>query len=787
MLPNILSKGLLLLQLYAGLTTTAAQGTDSSESDTPLYKDPDASIDDRVSDLLGRMTIEDKMGQLIQGDITNWADADTGEFNFTGLEENMREKAGMFYVGYPVSWEWIATNVKRGQDYLLENTTLGIPAFVQTEAIHGFLIGNATIYNSPIGYGCSFNRELIYKMGRLISQEALALGVNQLFAPVVDLARELRFGRVEETFGEDPYLAGEIGYQYVKGLQSHNVSAQVKHYAGFSQPEQGINTAPVHGGERYLRTTWLPPFKRAIIDAGALSVMSAYHSYDGIPAVADYHLLTEILREEWGYEYFVISDAGATDRLCNNFHVCASDPIDSEAVTLQALPAGNDVEMGGGSFNFRTIPQLIESGELDIEIVDTAVRRVLRSKFALGLFENPYPAAPEEEWDNLIHTDEAVDLARELDKESIVLLENHDSVLPLKKEGRIAVIGPMADGFMNYGDYVVYRSQYRGVTPLDGITAAVGDSATINYAAGCERWSNDQSGFDEAISAAEASDVAIVIVGTWSRDQQELWQGLNATTGEHVDVNDLSLVGAQGPLVRAIIDTGVPTVVVYSSGKPITEPWISSDAAALVQQFYPSEEGGNALADVLFGDYSPSGRLSVSFPSYVGDLPIYYDYLNSGRNIGDSGYETENGTLVFGHQYVFGSPEPLYPFGYGLSYVDFEYGPVSLSATNVSATDTVTVSVDITNTDTTQDADEVVQVYVIDEISSVVVPNKLLKGFEKVSVPKGETVRVEVDLAVEDLGLWNGRMEYVVEKGAFTVLVGGDSKEARGNATFWVQ
>ncbi|KAL4788112.1 glycoside hydrolase superfamily [Aspergillus varians] len=779
MLSTFVSRGLLLLQLCAGLT--GAQGP------SPLYKDPTASIEDRVSDLLGRMTVEDKMGQLIQGDITNWMDADTGEFNLTGLEENMREKAGMFYVGYPVPWDWISTNVKRAQDYLLENTTLGIPAFVQTEAIHGFLVGNATIYNSPIAYGCSFNRDLIYNMARLISQEALALGVNQLFAPVVDLARELRFGRVEETFSEDPYLAGEVGYQYVKGLQSHNVSAQVKHYAGFSQPEQGINTGPVHGGERYLRTTWLPSFKRAIIDAGAYSIMSAYHSYDGIPAVSDYHLLTEILREEWGYEYFVISDAGATDRLCNAFHLCESSPIDSESVTLQALPAGNDVEMGGGSFNFRAIPQLIESGKLDIETVDTAVSRVLRAKFALGLFEKPYPGAPKEEWDNLIHTEEAVDLARELDKESIVLLENHDNILPLKKSGDIAVIGPMAHGFMNYGDYVVYQSQYRGITPLDGIKAAVGTSANIHYAQGCERWSNDESNFSEAIAAAEKSDVAIVIVGTWSRDQQELWQGLNATTGEHVDVNSLALVGAQAPLIKAIIDTGKPTIVVFSSGKPITEPWLSSSAAALVQQFYPSEQGGHALADILFGAYNPSGRLSVSFPNYVGDLPIYYDYLNSGRLVGDSGTETDNGTLVFGHQYVLGSPDPWYPFGYGLSYVNFTYSSMTLSATNVTASDTITVSVDITNTDPARDGTEVVQVYVQDVIASVVVPNRQLKGFEKVFVPAGETRTVSIELDVTNLGLWDTRMRYVVEPGEFAVLVGRDSVDVRGNGTFWVQ
>ncbi|KAL2865938.1 glycoside hydrolase superfamily [Aspergillus lucknowensis] len=774
---NSLSKGLLLL--FASLT--AAQGA------SPLYKDPNASIEDRVSDLLGRMTLEDKAAQLIQGGMSDWMDTETGRFNYTGLEESIKTKGGMFYVGYPVPWDWIATNVKRAQDYIMENTTLGIPALVQTEGIHGFLIGNATIFNSPIAYACSFNRQLVHKMGTLIAQEARALGVTQMFAPVVDLARELRFGRVEETFSEDPYLAGEIGYQYTVGLQSLNVSAMAKHFAGFSQPEQGLNTGPVQGGERYFRTTWLPSFKRAIIDAGAWSIMSAYHSFDGIPAVADYHILTEILRDEWGYEYFVISDAGATDRLCSAFHLCQSSPIDMESVTLQALPAGNDVEMGGGSYNFQKIPELVESGKLDIEIVDTAVSRVLRAKFAMGLFENPYPGAPPEEWKSLIHTQEAVELARQLDKESIVLLENHDNTLPLKKKGNIAVIGPMAHGFMNYGDYVPYRSQYRGVTPLDGIKAAVGKKAHVRYAKGCERWSNDQSGFQEAIEAAQESDVAIVVVGTWSRDQNELWQGLNATTGEHVDVNDLSLVGAQGELVRAIASTGVPTVVVLSSGKPISDTWLSNSTSALVQQFYPSEQGGNALADVLFGDYNPSGKLSVSFPRSVGDLPIYYDYLNSGRSIGDSGSVADDGTLVFGHQYVLGSPLPWYPFGYGLSYSEFDYGEVTLDKTSVSPEDTVTVSVDVTNTHEQLDGTEVVQVYVVDVISSVVVPNRLLKGFEKVFIRAGETKTVEIQLKVEELGLWDARMKYVIEPGAFQVLVGRSSADIRGNATFHVQ
>ncbi|KAK6603277.1 glycosyl hydrolase family 3 [Botrytis cinerea] len=704
---------------------------------TPVYKDPNASVDDRVADLLSRMTIQDKTSQLIQGDISNWRNMTDGTFNATGLAWNMATRAGQFYVGYPVAQQLIADGIKQAQDYLMHNTTLGIPALVQSEGIHGFLIGNATIFNSPIAQACSWNPALIKRMGAAIAQESLALGVNQIFGPLGDLARELRYGRVEETFGEDGYLAGELGYAYVKGLQAGNVSSTVKHFAAFGTPEQGLNTGPQHGGERELRTTYLPPYKRMIMDADAWSIMSAYHSYDGVALIASYHILTEILREEWGYKYWVTSDAGATDRLCDAFKMCRSKgnglPIDSDAVTMFALPAGNDVEMGGGSFNFQKIPELVESGVLDIDIVDTAVSRLLRAKFVQGLFENPYLAAPADETASLIHTQEHIDLARELDAESIVFCD-----------------WPMAHGFMNYGDYVVNGSMYHGVTPLDGIQAA--SSGSITYAQGCERWSNDQSGFEEAISVAQAADVAVVVVGTWSRDQNQLWQGLNATTGEHVDVSSLNLVGAMPHLVKAIIDTGKPTVVVFSSGKPITEAWISANASALVQQFYPSEQGGNALADVLFGDVNPSGKLSVGFPYDVGTTPIYYDYWNSGRP-NYPGEAFPNGTLSF--------------------------------ATNVTANDTITATVSVTN-NSTRDGAEVVQLYVQDVISSVVVPNIQLKGFSKVSIKAGETETVNIDLKVEDVGLWDIRMKYVVEPGDFVVQIGSSSADLRANATFTV-
>jgi beta-glucosidase len=618
-------------------------------------------------------------------------------------------------------------------------------------------------------------------MAAAIAKEAKAIGINQLFAPVADLARELRHGRVEETFGEDGFLAGEIALSYVKGAQSNGVSAMVKHFAAFGKTEQGLNTGPVHGGERELRTTFLPAYRRPIVDGGAFSIMTAYHSYDGIPAVSDPHLLTDILRNEWGYKYYTMTDAGASDRLCSAFQMCASNPIDKEAVVKYILPAGGDSEMGGGSYSFELIPALVASGKISQSTVDTAVSRVLRAKFELGIFETPFPGLPANEWPKVINSPEHQALAKKLDEESIVLLENRNNLLPLRKDASVAVIGPMAHGFMNYGDYVVFGASKRGITPLDGIKAA--SRGKVTYAKGCERWSTSQDGFGEAVEAAKSADVAVVVVGTWSRDQNELWQGLNATTGEHVDVNDLDLVGAQEPLVRAIVATGKPTVVVYSSGKPVTAPWISENAAALVQQFYPSEQGGAALASVLFGDVNPSGKLSVSIPRSVGDLPVYYDFLNSGRTPGwgaEPGVAYENGTLVFGHQYVLGNPAPQYPFGYGLSYSTFEYSDIAVDKATVQAKDTVTVSVTVKNT-SSRDGKQVVQLYVKDVLASVVVPNIRLKGFKKVSLKAGESTRVSIKVQMQDLGLWDARMKYVVEPGDFIFYVGTSSNDFKGS------
>ncbi|UPK91229.1 hypothetical protein LCI18_002164 [Fusarium solani-melongenae] len=763
--------------LCAAVLATAGQAA----KDTPLYKDPKASVDDRVADLLKRMTVKDKMAQLIQGDMSNYLNLTDGRVNKTGLAWNMDNRANSLWTGLYAKMETVKKAAKLAQDYMLKETELGIPTFVQSEGLHGVLILNGTIFNSPIGIGCSFNPELVEKMAGVIATESRALGINQLFSPQADLARELRFGRVEECFSEDSYLAGEMSYRYVKGLQAGGVSAMVKHFAAFATPEQGINTAPVHGGERELRSLYLPPLKRAIIDGGATSIMSSYNSYDGVPTVSDSYLLTDILRDEWGYEYYVISDAGGTARLANAFYICPIE--DNECITLEALPAGNDVEMGGGYWSYESIPDLVKSGKLDEAILDKAVSRVLRSKFTMGLFEKPFTGVSDDKIWDYINTKKHKKLARDLDAESIVLLENHDNVLPLKKDANVAVIGPMAHGYVNYGDYVIHTAPSRGITPLDGIKAV--SKGKVTYAKGCERWSNDDSGFDEAVAAAEKADVAVVVVGTWSRDQNELWAGLNATTGEHIDVSNLDLVGAMPRLVKAIIETGKPTVVVYSSGKPITEPWISEEAAALVQQFYQSEQGGYALADILYGEVNPSGKLSVSFPYDVGTLPIYYDHLNSARTWPNPGKVYENGTIVFGNNYVLENPTALYEFGYGLSYSKFEFSNIAVSKENVTASDTVTISVDVANK-SKRDGAEVVQLYVKDMLASVDVPRFQLKGFKKVAVKAGKTTTVKIDLKVADWGLWNRKMKYVVEPGDFTVYVGNSSENFKGNVTVTV-
>ncbi|OLL25588.1 Periplasmic beta-glucosidase [Neolecta irregularis DAH-3] len=759
------------------------------QRELPVYRDPSKSIDQRVEDLLSRMTDQEKLSQLMQGDQINWYNDTSGAFNKTGLIDSMNSKGGSFYVGeYLKTIDMYAEAINYGQHVrAVRRHEIDSQNSIDGLGLHGLVMTNATIFTSPIGLGATFNPQLIEKMAEAIAEEAAVVGINNLFSPNVDLARELRFGRTEETFGEDPYLTGEMAYAYVVGLQrSRKVAAMPKHFAAFSSPQGGLNLAPVPGGERELRTIYLPPFKRAIMDAEATMIMSAY---DGIPSIANHHLLTEILRNEWGYKYAVMCDSGATDLLSSQHGLCATG--DEDCIATISLNSGVDIEMGGGSFNYKQIPRLVSEGKLEQKAFDDAVRRILSAKFKLGLFDTNHKntsfSNSTGNYFKVINTQMKKDLAKAIDSEAMILLENN-GVLPLDSSSlkSIALIGPFANA-NNYGDYVVQGSKYRGITPLDGIQNLIKTkfpNIEVKYTEGCKQWSNDQSGFAAAEQLAQEADVAIVFVGTWSRDQSELWAGLNATTGEHVDQSSLDLVGAQADLVRAVSAKAKKLVTVLTSGTAITEPWITNVTHALLQTFYPGEQGGAALADILFGLTNPSGKLPISLPRSVGTTPAFYNYLKGARPI-FPGFIQTDGALNFGHQYVLNSPVPWYPFGHGLSYSNFTIKDAVLSATNVPRNGKVEISVTVQNNGI-YEGKEVIQAYVIDVVSSVVTSERSLRAFNKVSLKPKESTSVQLTIDVSELAVWSIKNEFIIEPGQFQILVGTSSAQIFTNSTFYV-
>jgi beta-glucosidase len=730
------------------------------------------------------MTLEEKVAQLIQGDIDGWMNTsdpldNTLVYNATGLVAELSTKAGAVWAGYQMPYEKLVFALTVGQTYLMENTTLGIPAMFQSEGLHGFL-DNGTEFPSPIGLAASFNPELLSSVANVIAMEAEGLGYSELFAPVLDMSRELRWGRVEENYGEDPFLTGEMGLAYVTGLQNgarrgvtaggpggirKRMASTCKHFTAYGSPQGGLNLAPVVGSERDLRTIYLPAFKRACMES--LAIMTAYSSYDSVPLVANKHILTDILRTEWEYPYFVTTDAGSPDLLITLHKTCAT----RECAAQNTLENGLQGEMGGGSYTYLTLPDQVAAGTVNESYIDEAVTFLLRTKFTLGLFESPYPYP---DYLSTIRTPEGREVLLQMEEEAIVLLENRNNLLPLSTDiGSVALIGPQANR-VTFGDYVFFNASLNGITPLAGfqqLLSNVSSSTKINFAQGCELWSNDQSGFEEAITAAKQSDVAVVMVGTWSLDQTLLWTpGTNATTGEHVDLSSLNLVGAQFPLVEAIVNTGTPTVVVFVSGKPVSEPWIQAHADAVVQQFYPGDLGGFAIAEVIFGAVNPSGRLPVSFPQSIGTAPAFYNYLN-GQRLPAPGEILDNGTLVFGHQYVLNTPVPIWSFGHGLSYTTFNYTNLELVPASIGTSDNFNVTVTVQNTGSV-DGKEVVQVYLSDVVSSVVTPAQRLVGFQKISLPAGSSQTVSIEVQSEQLAVWNLNNEWAVEPGVFTVQVG---------------
>ena len=715
------------------------------------YKNSNLYVDERVADLLGRMTLHEKILQLQH--IQDATSIDTLKGFSYGSIMNTNSSASDVY----------KQNLSI-QNYLLNKTRLGIPALTITEALHGVYQGGCTIYPQAIALGSTFNPSLVSRMVELVSLDLNALNIKQVLAPDLDIARELRWGRVEETYGEDPFLIATMGVAYVKTAQKNNIICTPKHFVAHGTPTGGLNLSSVSGGERDLRSLYLYPFEKVIKEAKPGSLMNAYSSYDGIPMAGSHYYLTDLLRNELGFNGYVISDWDAVKQLYD-FHFTASDRADA---AQQAVQAGVDLE--ASSTCFLELEKLVQDKKVDIKYIDLAVSRVLKAKFECGLFDKPLNYNTDLK--TVIHLKQSIDLAREIADESIVLLKNEQSILPLSpnKYKSIAVIGPNADQFQP-GDYSWGRKNENGISALKGLKNNYGDKVTFNYAQGCDGWSQNKTGFADAIDAAKKSDIVVLVVGTSSGTFTD---NKNATCGEGFDLSDLKLSGVQEELIKEIKATGKPIVVVLLSGKPLAIPWIKENANAVLLQFYGGEEQGNALADVLFGKVNPSGRLNVSFPQSVGQLPCYYNYKPS-----DKGLYKVPGTLEkTGRDYVFSSPDALWSFGYGLSYTTFNYESAVLSKEKVYANDTVFIDVKVKNTGNL-DGKEVVQLYVHELVSSVVVPVKQLKAFEKVLLKAGETKTVQLVLPVSELALINQQMKKVVEPGDFELQIGAASNDIK--------
>jgi beta-glucosidase len=761
-----------------------------SRDERAAYLDSGRPIDTRVKDLLERMTLEEKvaqmnvlmgsgmggmMGELVssipQEELEAWLirlgtpQEELGQpWEFGGdiiLEQDggfSSERAkkvigesgigaifGLTQSSEPKLAAEIANKLQR---LAIQDIRLGIPILLCEEGVHGHLARGATIFPQAIGMASTWNPDLVREIGSVIAEETRAVGGHQTYSPVLDLGRDPRWGRTEETYGEDPYLASRLAVAMVEGLQGesladgHSIVASPKHFGGHGEPLGGRDSNMEGITERDLREIHLVPFQAAFEEAGALGAMSAYSMIDGIPCTANKKLLTEILREEWGFGGYVVSDYGAIEDLQTRHRIAATP---KEAVK-KAVEAGVDSHLGGLEF-VGPLVELIEEGQVSEETVDRAVGRILRIKFLLGLFEDPYvdPDRAAQVCDSQEHRKLALRAARE----AIVLLKNEDDLLPLDKEGieSILVTGPNADTPRNQlGDYSGWSPV---VTVLDGIKAKVVPGADVRYVKGCDTKGTSTEGIAEAVEAARESDVAIVVVGGTS------WT-VEGTSGEGADRATLNLPGVQEELLKAVHETGTPVVVVLINGRPLTVNWAVEHVPAILEAWYPGEEGGNAVADVLFGDYNPGGKLPITFPRTEGQLPLYYNYKPSGR----------------AYDYVFTSFQPLFEFGYGLSYTQFEYSNLEITLETVGPAGKVKVSVDVQNAGDRK-GDEVVQLYLNDVVSSVVTPLRELKGFKRVALNAGEKKRVEFTLTPDHLSLLDRHLERVVESGTFEVMIGG--------------
>ena len=725
----------------------------SVAEEKPRYQDASLPVEERVEDLLRRMTLHEKVLQL----------QNNSNSDINAVESHYKESTGTMHEMSKTAKE-AAELFKKLQHHLRTRTPWGIPALITVEGINGVLQDGCTIFPQAIAQGSTFNPDLVEDMAEAIGREAHVIGIRQLQCPVLDIARELRWGRVEETFGEDPFLIGEMGTSFVRGSQTEGVGAMPKHFVAHGTPTGGLNCAYVAGGERELRNLYAYPFAKVIRNADPVSVMSCYSAYDGVPMTHSAYYMTDFLRGELGCKGYVYSDWGAVDRL-KVFHQAVAT---SEEAARKAIIAGIDMDVW--DWAYQTLEEQVKKGQLDEYYIDRACRRILEAKFKLGLFDEGEDAIDPAKVDKVVRSKEHVALAKAVADESIVLLENKNNILPLdlSRYKSIALLGPNS----NYGvagDYGwVNADHHECVTLFDGLKNALGQKVQMNQLDGCDWWSQKEDGIAAAVELARKSDIAIVAVGTRS-----LWLGRNAkankvTSGEGFDLSSLELPGKQLDLLKAVKATGKPVVVVLITGKPLVMTWAKENADAVVLQFYGGEQQGNAMADVLLGKVNPSGRLNVSFPRSTGNTPCYYNYYRTDREtVFDKGGSLDEPN---GH-YVFDKPYALWNFGYGLSYTDFEYSDFSLNDTVFSANGKLKAKVKVKNTGK-RDGKEVVQLYVHDLVASVSQPVQQLKAFKKVEVPAGKEVEVELEMPMEELSFCNEYLKRVVEPGDVEIQIG---------------
>ncbi|MCA9836932.1 MAG: glycoside hydrolase family 3 C-terminal domain-containing protein [Trueperaceae bacterium] len=748
------------------------------------YQDSSLSVAERVENLLSLMTLEEKIAQMGSHWIYELLDGQTLDKN--KVTNKLAKGIGQITRlagGSSLDPEGCAHLGNQLQRYLTEETRLGIPVLIHEECCSGYTAQNATAFPQIIGLASTWEPQLAQAMTKEISKQMRALGAHQGLSPILDIGRDPRWGRIEETFGEDPYLVAKMGVAYVRGLQGESLAdgviATTKHFVGYSVTEGGLNWAPAHIGERELHEIYLHPFEAAVKEANTRSLMAGYHELDGIPVSASRYLMTELIRDDWGFDGIVVSDYMSINSLYN-YHNYARDKAEA---SLMSLDAGVDVELPSTDCYGEPILEAVKKGQVPEALIDQSVRRILQMKFELGLFENPYVAP--EKIPSVFDTAAQRKLAKDIAEKSFVLLKNDKQTLPLSHSlSSIALIGPNADDIRNMlGDYsypahieILREMHGEGISNMpmpetadlditfvpmksirEALSDAVSEGTTIHYAKGCEVLGDSTEGFAEAVSAAEKSDLCLLVLG----DKSGL--GKSCSTGEFRDRASLTLPGVQEDLVKAVVATGKPVVVVFINGRPVSSPWISENADAILEAWLPGEEGADAVVDALFGRINPGGKLPVTVLRTVGQVPLFYNHKPSGAK-----------SFPYG-PYVDESNRPLYPFGFGLSYTSFELSDFSVSASELQAHGSLCLTVKVKNTGT-KAGDEIVQLYTRHHEASVTRPVKELKGFQRVSLQPGESKTVQIKLFANQLGYYDKTMNYVLEPGRLELMLGTSSE-----------